>query len=227
MADTSLAENGSNNVKKSDTFEVPSVYHGLSGLKNKDNTENPESVSSNQVKIGENMTFKNGQYIFQTETDGKTDESNGTGFLKSVNKVVIPKDLSLYPGFPDTEGMSKEDSDTAIITFWRFWRKHKYKQKEKAKKLAKRNEQRAAQGLGPLENHDDDPDPGFKPPGYPDTEGLEENEAKEKIKQFWTSWRQDKDKAKEMVKDTTIYNSKRKKRVAEAKLRSQERRSQG
>lgn len=161
MADTSLAEdyaeNGSNNVEKSDTFEVPSVYHGLSGLTNKDYTENPES----------------------TETDGKMDESNGTGFLKSVNKVVIPKDLSLYPGFPDTEGMSKEDSDTAIIAFWRFWRKHKYKQKEKAKKLAKRNEQRAAEGLGPLENHDDDPDPGFKPPGYPDTEGLEENEAKE------------------------------------------------
>jgi len=197
MADISPAENGSNNVAKSNTIEVPSVYHGLSGLTNKDNTKNPESVSSNEVKIGEKMTLKNGQYIFQTENDGKMDESNDPGFLKSVNKVVIPKDLSLYPGFPDTEGMSKEDSDAAIITFWKFWRKHKYKQKEKAKKLAKQNEKRAAEGLDPLENDDESTaftKTGFKPPGYPDTEGLEENEAKEKIKQFWINWRQEKKK---------------------------------
>jgi len=175
MADTSPAENGSNNVAKNNTVEVPSVYHGLSGLTNKDNTKNPES----------------------TENDGKMDESNDPGFLKSVNKVVIPKDLSLYPGFPDTEGMSKEDSDAAIITFWKFWRKHKYKQKEKAKKLAKQNEKRAAEGLDPLENDDESTaftKTGFKPPGYPDTEGLEENEAKEKIKQFWINWRQEKKK---------------------------------
>ena len=52
--------------------------------------------------------------------------------------------------------MSKEDADEAIIAFWKVFRKRKYKQKEKAKRLAKKNEERAAKGLPPLENLDDE-----------------------------------------------------------------------
>ena len=68
------------------------------------NKGDTETVSSNQAKSGnQNMFLKDGQYIFQNEIDEKMDESSAP-FLKSVNKVVIPKDKSLYPGFPSTEG---------------------------------------------------------------------------------------------------------------------------
>lgn len=49
MADTSVAgdsvKNGSNNVEKSDNFEVPSLYPGLSGLTNKGDTETMVNIS--------------------------------------------------------------------------------------------------------------------------------------------------------------------------------------
>merc|ERR1711902_72964 len=54
---------------------------------------------------------------------------------KGVPKVVIPKDTSIYPGFPNTEGMPKEEADAAIISFWKVWRKNKEKRKKLKRKL--------------------------------------------------------------------------------------------
>ena len=86
---------------KNDSFAVPSV---LAGLKSKDeiDREISESVSTNQAESNDqNMFLKNGQYIFQNNENNDTPEEP---FLKSVNRAVIPKDKSLYPGFPNTEG---------------------------------------------------------------------------------------------------------------------------
>ena len=86
---------------KNDSFAVPSV---LAGLKSKDeiDREISEYVSTHQGESNDQSMFlKNGQYIFQNNENNDTPEEP---FLKSVNRAVIPRDKSLYPGFPNTEG---------------------------------------------------------------------------------------------------------------------------
>ena len=75
---------------------------------------------------------------------------------KGVPKVVIPKDKSMYPGFPNTEGMPKEEADAAIISFWKVWRKNKEKRKKLKRKLDEKNLKRSIKGLPPLKSLDDD-----------------------------------------------------------------------
>merc|ERR1712083_179322 len=70
---------------------------------------------------------------------------------KEWPKVIIPKDPSLYPGFPDTEGLPKEEADNAILLFWKMWRKEKAKKKKHAKRLEEKNAKREAKGLPPIE----------------------------------------------------------------------------
>ena len=74
---------------------------------------------------------------------------------KGVPKVVIPKDTSIYPGFPNTEGMPKEEADAAIISFWKVWRKNKDKRKKLERKLDETNVKRSKKGLPPLKSLDD------------------------------------------------------------------------
>ena len=74
---------------------------------------------------------------------------------KGVPKVVIPKDTSIYPGFPNTEGMPNEEKNAAIIAFWKVWRKNKAKRKKLERKLDEINVKRAKKGLAPLKSLDD------------------------------------------------------------------------
>ena len=75
-------------------------------MKSKDeiDREISEYVSTHQGESNDQSMFlKNGQYIFQNNENNDTPEEP---FLKSVNRAVIPRDKSLYPGFPNTEGWS-------------------------------------------------------------------------------------------------------------------------
>merc|ERR1712083_208061 len=71
-------------------------------------------------------------------------QKNKTVFPKAFWEeptALVPKDLRHHPGFPNTEGLSKEEADRAIIEYWKKEKLNK-KQRKRDKKKMKNNRQR-------------------------------------------------------------------------------------
>merc|ERR1712008_109389 len=117
-----------------------------------ESSEEPTSV------VDSNKTESNTEAMETDTKDPGSKDQNEEGTeeeKKGWPKVIIPKDPSLYPGFPDTEGLPKEEADNAILLFWKMWRKEKAKKKKHAKRLEEKNAKREAQGLPPMEKMKD------------------------------------------------------------------------
>ena len=46
------------------------------------------------------------------------------GFWKDPT-ALMPKDKSQYPGFPNVEGLPKDEADSSIIEFWKKFKEKK------------------------------------------------------------------------------------------------------
>ena len=71
-------------------------------------------------------------------------QKNKTVFPKAFWEeptALVPKDLRHHPGFPNTEGLSKEEADRAIIEYWKKEKLNK-EQRKRDKKKMKNNRQR-------------------------------------------------------------------------------------
>merc|ERR1739844_869913 len=116
-------------------------------------------------------------------------------------KPAVPKDLSLYPGFPNILGLSKEQADSSIIEFWR-----KLKAKRDQNDKNRRELLQSRKTVFP---------PGFwkdptalmpkdksQYPDFPNIEGLPKDEADSSIIEFWKKFKEKKDQQKQGRKDT-------------------------
>lgn len=133
-------------------------------------------------------------------------------------KIIIPKDPNRYPGFPDLTGLSETDANMAVLNFWKVWRKQKERRKVKEKRFEEKvdrlKKQRKEQGLPLLSREELEkivigrmgkPENRLPPEiktyeGCPDVSGLDEEEAQNKLWEFYSEWKKTHSKAIEADK---------------------------
>ena len=125
--------------------------------------------------------------------EAKLLQENKIGFPKGFWKeptALIPKDKSVFPDFPNIDGLSKEEADNSIIEFWKKLAEEKGPSIEnvtdsnalvfKIKTVFPKGFWKAPTALIPEDKSE------F--PGFPNTDGLTEEEADNSIIEFWNKY---------------------------------------
>jgi hypothetical protein len=88
------------------------------------NGSEPKSSQSNLPANGgekQKQQQENSSRISSTDWASQVPEDATRG--RNARRPIIPKDLSKYPGFPETDGLPENEADAAIINFWKIYRR--------------------------------------------------------------------------------------------------------
>jgi hypothetical protein len=123
---------------------------GLDNLERGKPPSNGSEAKSSQSNLPANGGEKQQQEnsLRKSSTDWASQVPDATRG-RNARRPIIPKDLSKYPGFPETDGLPDNEADAAIVNFWKIYRRPyraaRNKLRQKLKRQVQNQTERSAQ----------------------------------------------------------------------------------